>query len=67
MVEEYVVWKLQICGITILFFSIFNFLGWAETESSLVRWPVFDLLYQALMIDVNECEAVVGMRIGKGN
>jgi hypothetical protein len=31
------------------------------------RRSVFGLLYQPRMIDDDECEAVGGMRIGKGN
>jgi hypothetical protein len=44
-----------------------SFLEWGETESTLVRRPLFDLLYQPRMIDDDECGAVGGMRIGRGN
>jgi hypothetical protein len=43
----------------------FSFVGWGETVH-LVRRPLFGLLYQPRTID-DECEAVGGMRIGKGN
>jgi hypothetical protein len=42
-----------------------NFLGWSETVH-LVRRPLIGLLYQPRMI-VDECGAVGGMRIGRGN
>jgi hypothetical protein len=38
-------------------------MGWDRAH--LVRRPLFGLLYQSRMI--NECEAVCGMRIGRGN
>jgi hypothetical protein len=42
------------------------FLGMGWDWVHLVRWPLFDLLYQPRMIDYDECGAV-GMRIGRGN
>jgi hypothetical protein len=49
----------------ILCVSLISFLGWGETEST---WYVghYDLLYQPRTID-DECGAVGGMRIGRGN
>jgi hypothetical protein len=38
-------------------------LGWVETEST---WPLIGLFYQPRMID-DECGAVDGIRIGRGN
>jgi hypothetical protein len=35
--------------------------------SPLGHWPLIGLLYQQQMIDVDECGAVGGMIIGKGN
>jgi hypothetical protein len=49
-----------------LFFFFFSFLGWGETVH-LVRLPLTGLLYQPRMIDDDECGAVCGMIIGKGN
>jgi hypothetical protein len=46
------------------FFSI-SCGGWDWVH--LVIQPLFGLLYQPLMIDDDECGAVVGMRIGRGN
>jgi hypothetical protein len=45
------------------FFS--SFLVWGETVP-LVRRPIIGLLYQPRVID-DECGAVGGMRIGRGN
>jgi hypothetical protein len=46
--------------------SFFCFLGWGETVH-LVRRPLIGLLYQPRMIDDDECGAIGGMRIGRGN
>jgi hypothetical protein len=43
------------------------FLGVRWDWVHLVRRPLFDLLYQPRMIDDDECEAVGGMRICRGN
>jgi hypothetical protein len=46
-------------------FLCFSFLGWGKTVH-LIRQPLTGLLYQPHVID-DECEAVGGMRIGRGN
>jgi hypothetical protein len=43
-----------------IYIVFFSFLGWGETE------PLIGLLYQPRMID-DECGAVGGMKIGRGN
>jgi hypothetical protein len=48
---------------TYFFFLVF---WWVETWVYLVRRPLIDLLYKPWMID-DECGAVGGMRIGRGN
>jgi hypothetical protein len=44
----------------------YSFLGWGETFR-LARQPLICLLYQARMTDDDECGAVGGMRMGRGN
>jgi hypothetical protein len=44
----------------------FSFLGWGWDWVRLVRRPLTGLLYQPRMID-DECGAIGGMRIGRGN
>jgi hypothetical protein len=44
-----------------LFFSFFSFLGWGETE------PTNCLITSIPAPDDDECGAVGGMRIGRGN
>jgi hypothetical protein len=46
-------------------FNHASFLGWGETVH-FVRQPLTGLLYEPRMID-DECGAVDGMRIGRGN
>jgi hypothetical protein len=43
-----------------------SFLGWGETLVHLVRRPLIGLLYQPRILD-DECGAVGGIRIGRGN
>jgi hypothetical protein len=52
--------KLDMC------FTVFFFFVWSETVHS-VRRPLFGLLYQPRMVDENDCGAVGGMRIARGN
>jgi hypothetical protein len=47
--------------------SGFSFLGWGWDWVHLVCRALIGLLYQPQMIDDDECGAVGGMRIGKGN
>jgi hypothetical protein len=46
--------------------DFFSFLGWGENWIHLVRRPLIGLLYQPRAI-YDECGAVGGMRIGRGN
>jgi hypothetical protein len=43
-----------------------SFLGWGETVH-LLRRPLIGLFFQPPMIDDDECGAVGGMRISRGN
>jgi hypothetical protein len=55
-------------AVTNLFFNaeaVFLGVGWDWVH--LVRQPLTGLLYQPRMIDVDECGAVGGMRVGRGN
>jgi hypothetical protein len=49
------------------FFLGFFFLGVERDSGHLVSRPLIGLLYQPRMIDDDECGAVGGMRIGRGN
>jgi hypothetical protein len=65
--DSLIVWDLLASAIKHMARMIFfPLLGCGETWVHLVRRPVFGLLYQPWMID-DECGAVSGMRIGKGN
>jgi hypothetical protein len=48
-----------------MFFYFFS--GWDETESTWYVRPLFGLSYQPWVINDDECGAVGGMRIGRGN
>jgi hypothetical protein len=61
--QAYGVYVTLLCLIDVFFFLIF--FGGVRL-SPLVRRPLFGLLYQPRMID-DECGAVDGMRIGRGN
>jgi hypothetical protein len=52
------------CEATVFFFR-FPEMGW--DWANLVRWPLIGILYHPRMIDDDECGAVGGMRIGRGN
>jgi hypothetical protein len=58
------VWFFDHLGFLVVFF--FGFLGWGWDWVYLVRRPLIGLLYQPRMID-DECGAVIGMTIGRGN
>jgi hypothetical protein len=46
--------------------NFFLFLGWSGTESTITE-ATTGLQYQPRMMDDDECGAVGGMRIGRGN
>jgi hypothetical protein len=48
-------------------FCFFSFMGWGETESTRYCGHCFGLLYQLRMRDDDDCGAIGGMRIGRGN
>jgi hypothetical protein len=59
----------NVAALFICYFEFFcTFLGWGETEPTwYIRRPLSDLFYQPRMIDDDECGAVGGIRIGRGN